>query len=49
MEIFITVNKKSIRTSITGKEAEEYASRIRRAMVVQDLKIKEQEDDRKRR
>lgn len=49
MDIFVTVNKKSIRTEITGKDAEEYASRVRRAMVVQDRKIKEQEEDRKRR
>lgn len=49
MDIFVTVNKKSIRTTITGNEADEYTSRIRKAMYMQDLKIKEQENARKKR
>lgn len=49
MDIFVTVNKKSIRTSITGRDAEEYTSRVRNAMFVQDRKIKEEEADRKKR
>lgn len=49
MDIFVTVNKKSIRTNITGSEADEYASRVKKAMFVQDRKIKEQEADRKKR
>ena len=49
MDIFVTVNKKSIRTTITGKDADEYTSRIRKAMYMQDRKIKEQEDALKKR
>lgn len=49
MNIFITVNKKSVRAELSGPERIQVANRIRYAMMLQDKKVQDYEEDIKRR